>query len=323
MSKTNACRSGKVVKQGTVLRKARRPKNQVLEVKEVGAEYSDGSAWVISHYVTTGVMQFLVLDDLQDCCGVSRFFHTAVHTAIKYMSRKNMLSSAYFAPSRVSKKLARVRVGLNGPVSHKVSSNRPGMPVQTNKRGSKTLSLPLQQPNVNPLSGSALVNLPLVPGPKARPVAIKLNKLKQKRTIMGVSNLDKQVVKGGNKENTPCVPAVTKTSTVAIPSARVYCIQKPQKAPRPREKPSPPPGEGSQRTIQKHRVVARRKKNSLVQFSDMLEKEFLFKWRAFKQKREGGVKPKKSNKKALVTGLPFTSLIGSRTSSKYAPTTWY
>jgi len=238
-----------------------------------------------------------------------------------------MLSSAYFAPSRVSKNLARVRVGLDGPVSHKVNSVRPGIPGKANKRGSKQerkLSLPFKQPNVNPLSVSALVNLPLVPGPKARPAAIKLNRVKQKRTIMGVSNLVKQVVKGADKENTPFVSAVTKTSTVGIPSARVYCIQKPQKAPRPGEKPSPPPGGGSQRTIQKHRVIARRKKNSLVSFSDMFEKDFLLKWRAFKQKREGGVKPKKSKKKALVTGLPFTSLIGSRTSSsKYAPTTWH
>ena len=252
------------------------------KVNEVGATYADGGNWVISDYVTTNVFQYLVFDDLQDCTGVSRFFHKCVAMTVKYMSRRKILSTAYFAPSRVSQKLARVRVGLSGPVANKVSNFRAAAQTKLNHKTFKSPALTICNMNQNPLALSTLASLPRVPVRK--PHLVKKSTRSQKRSVIGKSNIVKSSASHAGKENGSFESNTTVTSTIPIPTACVHCIQKPQKAIQPREIPTPPLAGNNQRGIQKHRVVIRRKK-PLKHFCDMLEKDFLFKWRDFKMKK--------------------------------------
>jgi hypothetical protein len=59
------------------------------------------------------IFTYLVFDDLQDCTGVDKLFHQNVLEAMKYLMLHKKISSIYYVESRVSYKLARVRLGLN------------------------------------------------------------------------------------------------------------------------------------------------------------------------------------------------------------------
>ena len=59
------------------------------------------------------IFTYLVFDDLQDCTGVDKFFHQNVLETMKFLMLHQKISSIYYVESRVSYKLARVRLGLN------------------------------------------------------------------------------------------------------------------------------------------------------------------------------------------------------------------
>ena len=59
------------------------------------------------------IFTYLVFDDLQDCTGVDKMFHSNVMEALKFLILIKKITPAYYVESRVSYKLARVRLGIN------------------------------------------------------------------------------------------------------------------------------------------------------------------------------------------------------------------
>jgi hypothetical protein len=252
----------------------------------------DTSKWTLSDFVTTKVFTYLVLDDLNDCSGVCKFFYRSVADTVKFMATQGLFTFDYFAPSRVSYKLARVRVGIAGVHMETQRVGKGSKPKKSKSKPRQTFALT----NVNTrrcLRPVKKNTLPAVDGnfksgrngadssgafvPKVK----KRRGAKTKKTSRRPAQLLKE-----NKVQTP-----RHVSSPPFSMSRVHFISKPPKLPSPPKVEAPSGRLPSGRFHKGHRRIVKRglkkptKPRPLNQFFQMLPEAYRKQWQKFKSSR--------------------------------------
>ena len=278
------------------------------------------SLWKLSDFVTSKVFTYLVLDDLYDCTGVCHFFYNAVANAVNFMISKRLFSVAFFAPSRVSCNLARVRVGLVGvhismakrkstfrEKQQKSASNSKPVFALTNVNSTRCFqpvhnTLPtLGQRYNNKIrkKGKCNQNQNSLRAPKVkmRMHGPKLKKQNRRPPLANHSNKENQVQPAAQVPSPP------------LSMSRVHFISKPKKLPSPPKVKSNNRDNGlkssSIRPRSSHRrVVKRSKKTTLVHFFRMLPGNYYKRWLHFKSTGMSLTKYIKQNKGSGISNAP-------------------
>ena len=288
------------------------------------------------------IFTYLVFDDLQDCTGVNTAFHHNASEAIIFLKRLGLVSTPYYAESRVSYKLARVRLGINTVVgtSRASCADKENMSISKSKgpavkKWKLTTRTQQQHPKI-------LSTLPIISTTKVKNV-YKHVKSRYCQSQPGEpigqrSENTRSIRKKNNKKSKQVTKDQESRTPSAISSSRVYIIGRPKKAATtqapnvPKSNfpyaPVPPAKPFKTRTDlydlsgrrNKHHIKKRNKTKKKMpaghfcHFFEIIGREQYAKWRNYKRTKGGKVKDmdrykfeqKKKmlhTKKAVRTGL--------------------
>ena len=288
------------------------------------------------------IFTYLVFDDLQDCTGVNTAFYRNVSEAIMFLKRHGLVSTPYYAESRVSYKLARVRLGINAVAGvpqtnciDKENANICKSKCQIAKKWKLTTKTQQQHPRI-------LSTLPTIATTRGKNVYRHV-KSRYSQTKPIDPQCSETRVSRKSKKTKKTIKYEESRTPCAVSSSRVYIIGKPRKADATKASnvlksyfpyaPVPPAKPLVTRTDlydlsgrrNKHQIKKRNQKKSdgrFCHFFRIIGREQYAKWRNYKRTRGGKVKDmdrykfeqkKKmlNNKKVIMTGLVSRSMHGS------------